>query len=84
VDIIKEFAPAKQEVLFPEGTMVYRKKYSLSEDHQSFIRSLLIETEWRGGLFDVEHGNVQSNFTNGTLGYFGVCQVLSDSVLVAP
>ena len=82
IDIGQEFAPAKQEILFPPGTTITRKKYSLSEEHQEFIRSLLIETEWRGGLFDTEHGNVPTNFTQGTKGWFGVCQVLTDSIVV--
>lgn len=82
VDIINEFAPDKQQILIPRGTTVYRKKYSLTEEHQEFIRSLLIETEWRGGLFDVEHGNIPTNFVNGTRGWFAVCNVLMDSHVV--
>jgi hypothetical protein len=84
VDMSKEFAHLlnpKQVIQFPSGTLVSRKKYSLSEEHQNFIRSLLIETEWRGGLFDVEQGNIPTNFVNGTKGWFGVCQVLSDSTI---
>lgn len=80
LDIIREFAPEKQEILFPEETTIVRRKYSLSQEHQKFIRSLLIETEWRGGLFDADYGNVESNFRNGSFGFFGVCMVLSDTV----
>jgi hypothetical protein len=79
IDVTEEFAPEKQEILAPLGTTIIRKKYSLSDDHQRFIRSLLIETEWRGGIFDVEQGNVPTNFSNGTKGWFAACQVLSDT-----
>lgn len=58
IDIGKEFAPARQIILFPHQTEIIRRKYSLSEDHQGFVRSLLLETEWRGGYFDAEQGNV--------------------------
>ncbi len=82
IDIAEEFGSAKQEIWFPSGTIIVRRKYSLSPAHQVFIRSLLIETEWRGGLFDMEHGNVPSNFNHGTRGWFGTCVVISDTILV--
>lgn len=82
-DIVQEFSPEKQEIQFPENTLVIRKKYSLSDDHQEFIRSLLIETEWRGSLFDVEQGNIPTNFSNGVRGWFGVCQIVTDSVFIS-
>ena len=80
VDLMEEFAPDKQKILFPKETWIYRKKYSLSDQHQEFVRGLLLETEWRGGLFDTEHGNIPTNFVNGARGWFGVCQVLTDSI----
>jgi hypothetical protein len=79
IDMSKEFAPDKQVILFPRKTMIIRRKYSLSEDHQQFIRSLLLETEWRGGLFDVEQGNVPTNFHHGVRGWFAACSVVSDT-----
>ncbi|RLD01622.1 MAG: hypothetical protein DRI32_09370 [Chloroflexi bacterium] len=82
IDVVEEFAPDKQEILFPTGTVIIRKKYSLSPAHQAFIRSLLIETEWRGGLFDTEQGNVPTNFFGNTKGWFGVCMVINDTAVV--
>ena len=79
IDIGKEFAPEKQVILFPHHTEIIRRKYSLSEDHQRFIRSLLLETEWRGGYFDVEQGNVPTNFSHGVRGWFAVCAVVTDT-----
>lgn len=81
LDIGKSFPPDKQVIIFPPGTKIIRRKYSLSDAHQEFLRSLLLETQWRGGIFDVEQGNVLTNFRNGTLGWFGVCMVLSDTVM---
>ena len=79
IDVSQEFAPPKQVISFPEKTKIVRRKYSLSEPHQRFIRSLLMETEWRGGIFDVEQGNVPTNFAHGTRGWFAACLVLTDS-----
>jgi hypothetical protein len=80
IDVSKEFAPEKQVILFPHNTLIKRRKYSLTTDHQRFIRSLLLETEWRGGFFDTEQGNVPTNFHHGIRGWFGVCSVVADSL----
>jgi hypothetical protein len=82
VDINAEFGPEKQVIYFPAGTILIRRKYSLTEEHQQFIRSLLMETEWRGGLFDVQQGNIPTNLSNEALGYFAVCTVVSDTTLI--
>jgi|WetSurSiteA1Bulk_404760.scaffolds.fasta_scaffold00024_5 hypothetical protein len=79
IDIGKQFPPDKQIILFPHGTQIIRKKYSLNDDHQRFVRSLLLETEWRGGLFDVEQGNVPTNFQHGVRGWFAACAVVTDT-----
>lgn len=82
VDVNKEIGPNKEVITFPKGTKIYRKKYSLTDEHQAFLRSLLMETEWKGGLFDVQPGNAISNISNGGLGFFAVCTVSTDSLLV--
>jgi hypothetical protein len=79
IDAEKVFAPDRQIITFPEKTQIIRRKYSLSPAHQQFIRALLLETEWRGGLFDAEQGNVPTNFSHGVRGWFGACMVESDT-----
>jgi hypothetical protein len=79
IDVGKLFPPDKQVIAFPRNTEIIRKKYSLSEEHQEFLRSLLLETEWRGGLFDIEQDNVPTNFHHGIRGWFAACMVLSDT-----
>lgn len=81
LDAGKIFAPDKQVILFPKQTQIIRRKYSLSDDHQEFIRSLLLETEWRGGVFDTEQANVPTNFSNGLRGWFGACMVATDTLM---
>lgn len=79
MDISDIFSPDKQIIKFPRKTMIIRKMYSLNNEHQELLRSMLIETEWRGGIFDVEQGNVPTNFSNGLRGWFAACMVLSDT-----
>jgi hypothetical protein len=82
VDASKIFAPARETIYFPAGTKIVRQLYSLTAQHQAFLRSLLMETEWRGGVFDVQPGNVALNISNGGLGFFGVCMTQTDSTVV--
>ena len=74
--------PEKEQVCFPKGTRIIRKKYSLTPDYQEFLRTLLTETSWRGGLFDVESGNVITNLSTGAVGYFSASTVVSDTITV--
>ena len=82
VDITKTFAPEKEPFTFPRGATIHRKKYSLTQDHQNFLRSLLAEIDWRGGGFDTAPGNVLTNLSEGAIGYFYVSMVDSDSTII--
>jgi len=82
IDVNRIFAPDKQPLVFPKGATLTRRKYSLSKEHQEFLRSFLSEVEWRGGPFDVAPGDVVTNITNGALGYFSVSMVESDTTMV--
>lgn len=84
VDVNKIFKPAKERVPFPVGTRVYRRQYSMNLEQEDFVRSLMAETEWRGGLFDVQPGNVRTNLSEGAVGYFSVSQVVADSAIILP
>jgi hypothetical protein len=84
IDVGEMFKPEQEQVVFPEGTVVHRKKYSMNEAHAAFIRTLLSETEWRGGLFDVQPGNVQTNLSEGAVGYFAASTVVADSTVIIP
>ena len=39
----------------------------------------MIESEWRGGLFDVERGNITTNLSEGAIGYFAASTVITDT-----
>ena len=82
IDVNQIFAPDKEEIIFPKGAKFFRRKYSLSEKHQEFLRSLLSETDWRGGFFDVAQGNVKTNLSSGAVGFFAVSMVQTDITVV--
>jgi hypothetical protein len=84
IDVNQIFKPAKERVPFPVGTRVYRRQYSMNQWQEDFVRTLMAETEWRGGLFDVQPGNVRTNLSEGAVGYFSVSQVVADSSIIVP
>ena len=81
-DIAQIFSPKKESLSFPSGSRVIRKKYSLNQEYEAFLRAVLSETEWRGGLFDVEAGTPKGNFRNNTLGFFAGCSLVMDTVYI--
>ncbi|RLD66481.1 MAG: hypothetical protein DRI95_06620 [Bacteroidetes bacterium] len=82
IDVSQVFAPEKETVYFPLGSRILERKFSLAPQHAQFVRSLLSETEWRGGFFDVTQANVRTNISNGGLGFFGVSTVIRDTLTV--
>lgn len=82
IDVNEIYKPGKTEFLFPVNSIIIRKKYSVSSAYRTFLRSVLSETEWRGGLFDVERANATTNLSAGAVGFFAVTSVVSDTTLV--
>ncbi len=82
VDVNRIFAPERQTVLFPPGTVATMEKESVSTVYEEFLRGMLSETDWRGGVFDVLPGNARSNLSGGAVGYFTAAAVLRDTIVV--
>ncbi len=83
LDVSEVFAPMMEAVNFPAGTIINERRYSLTPQHAEFIREMLLETNWAGGLFTVAPANVGTNLSKGAFGYFGACAVTELSVTVA-
>lgn len=81
-DVHDIYKPEKTDFLFPVNTTIIRKKYSVNERYRSFLRSVLSETEWRGGLFDIQRANASTNLSEGAIGYFAVSTVVTDTTIV--
>jgi hypothetical protein len=84
LDVSEVFAPQMQSIFFPVGTNITERRYSLTPAHAEFIREMLLETNWTGGLFTVAPANVGTNLSDGAFGYFGACSVTELSVIVTP
>jgi hypothetical protein len=78
------FPPAQEEVALPAGTLLVRRKYSLAPAYREYLRTLLSETAWRGSIFDVQPGNVNSNLTEDATGFFAACTVTEERTVFLP
>ncbi|MDD3876502.1 MAG: DUF4249 family protein [Bacteroidales bacterium] len=82
IDVNQLFAQGRQSVKVPEGAQVIQTKYSLSPEHAEFWRSVLLETDWRGGYFDVSQGEVFTNISGNAVGFFGASAVFRETFIV--
>lgn len=82
VDVNRIFQPEREHVRFPPGTIVYREKESVNNFYEEFLRSMLSETDWRGGVFDVLPGNARTNMDHGAVGFFTAAEVIRDTVVI--
>jgi len=74
--------PPREQVIFPRGTVLIEEKFGLDDGFAEFLRALVMETEWKGGAFDEASSSLPTNISSGGLGYFAVCGVLSDTIVV--
>ncbi|MEA3477156.1 MAG: hypothetical protein U9R60_03185, partial [Bacteroidota bacterium] len=75
LDVNQIFAPEVEKISFPAGSIITQRRYSLTTEHASFVRDLLLESTWQGSLFPVANANAGSNLSEGGVGYFGVCDL---------
>jgi len=80
VDVNEIFKPSQEHVRFPPGTIVFREKESVNPWYGEFLRGILSETDWRGGMFDVLPGNARTNMEGEAIGYFTAADVLRDTI----
>ena len=80
VDVNKMFKPPQEHVRFPPGTIAFREKESVNPWYAEFLRGVLSETDWRGGMFDVLPGNARTNMEGEAIGYFTAAEVLRDTI----
>lgn len=84
VDANEMFASNHDQVRFPPGTHVIITKESLSEGYQEYLRGMLSETTWNGGMFDVKPGDPFTNLSAGAIGYFAATTVVRDTITFVP
>ena len=84
IDVNGLFLSGYETVYFPAGTKIILEKYSISESYSEFLRTMLAETDWRGGVFDTYRANAFTNLSDGATGFFGACGYLTDTIVVQP
>ena len=82
IDVNEIYKADREPFYFPAQSIVIRKKYGVSPGYRDFLRSMLSETAWRGGVFDVQRADVSTNLSAGATGFFAVCTVVSDTTIV--
>jgi len=75
IDISQVLSGSQPRVTFADNVTLTQRKYGLSTAHEEFIRTMLLETRWRGNAFDVESTNVYSNLSAGARGIFALSAV---------
>ncbi len=80
VDVNEIFKPSQEHVRFPAGTIVFREKESVNPWYGEFLRGILSETDWRGGMFDVLPGNARTNMEGEAIGFFTAADILRDTI----
>lgn len=81
VDVNELIGPPRETVVFPKGSIVIEKKYSLNDEFANYHRALLIETQWQGGVYDEVSSALPTNISNGGLGFFAVSAVRMDTLI---
>lgn len=74
-DVDNIFPTPTESLEFVSGTIFQQTKYSLSNEHYLFLRAVLLETKYEGGVLGSVRANVPTNVSNGALGFFGACSV---------
>lgn len=82
VDANELFKPEQTDFVFPSQSTIIRRKFSVSEQYRSYLRSMLSETQWRGSFFDVQRDNAPTNLSEGAIGFFAVSTVVSDTLKI--
>ncbi|MFT5980547.1 MAG: hypothetical protein ACI898_001319, partial [Flavobacteriales bacterium] len=65
------------------GDTVFIEQYNIGEAAYDIFIGIMNETEWNGGLFDAPPANVETNLSNGALGYWGAAGVSTKSTIIA-
>lgn len=82
VDASELIRPRRDTVAFPRGSIVTAKKFGLNDDFAAYLRALVIETDWNGGIyFYASPASLPTNISNGGLGFFSTCAVITDTLI---
>lgn len=64
------------------GDVVKLEQHHISKETYDLIMAVMLETDWRGGIFDSPPANVPTNISNGAVGFFIATAVASNTTTV--
>lgn len=64
------------------GDSLRLELYGVEKAYSDYLSNILLQTDFKGGIFDTPSANVKGNFTNGALGYFSVSDVRTSSIKI--
>lgn len=81
LDVSEFVRPVRDTVFFPRGSVLHITKYGLNEEFADYLRAMVIETDWKGGIFYSASASTPSNISNGGLGFFSTCAVVKKTLV---
>lgn len=60
----------ESDKIVDDETMIGIEMASISHEHYNYNIAFMLETDWRGGMFDGPPANIPSNISDGALGFF--------------
>lgn len=81
IDVSELVRPVRDTVFFPLGSFVTARKFGLNDEYAAYLRALVIETQWKGGVFYSASADLPTNISGGALGFFSACAVEQRTVV---
>jgi len=73
------FTIEEEKIAYPKS-LVTIKMYSIPKEYYDFYVATMLETTWKGSMFDGPPANVPTNLSNGARGFFYAASVASSSI----
>ena len=64
------------------GDQVRLEQHRISGETYDMMMAMMLETEWKGSIFDAPPANVPSNISNGALGFFIASAEVSNTCVI--
>lgn len=71
-----------KELKFVYGDTIQQRKMAISDPYYLFLRAVLLETKYYGGVLSSVPANVQTNVSNGAVGFFSASSSISRKSLI--
>ncbi len=64
------------------GDIIKLELFSIEKSYSDYLFSILLQTDFKGGLFDGPAANVKGNISNGALGFFVASDVTTKETII--